>query len=234
MRYFGPAALGLCLAASGITGARAGDKPVLIELYTSQGCSSCPAADAILAGLAGRDDVIALALHVDYWDYIGWPDTFAKPAFTERQKAYARATGAHTIYTPQMIVGGSEQLIGAQPGELVETLAREFQRPDAVTLDLVRNGGDLVIRAEATGKLAEPAVVQVVRYIPEQTVDIEHGENAGRHIEYHNIVTDWDVLGSWDGSAPLDLTVPLSGDQPVVVVVQEAGPGRVLAAERLR
>ncbi len=234
MRHIAPAALGLCLAVSGITAARAGDQPVLIELYTSQGCSSCPAADAILANLADRDDVIALSLHVDYWDYIGWPDSFAKPAFTQRQKAYARAAGAHTIYTPQMVVGGSEQLVGAQPGELVETLARQFQQSSPVELNLSRQGGDLVVHAEATAPLGEAAVVQLVRYLPEQTVDIAHGENAGRSIDYRNIVTDWQVLGGWDGVTPLDLKVPIQGDAPVVVVVQEPGPGRVLATQRLR
>lgn len=234
MRLLEGAALGLWLGVTGINPACAEDRPVVVELYTSQGCSSCPAADEILAGLAARDDVIALALHVDYWDYIGWADTFARPEFTLRQKAYARAVGAHTIYTPQMIVGGSDQLVGARPGELIEAIARQQHGSAEVTIDLQREAGGLRIHADAVAALPDGSVVQLVRYRPEQRVSIKHGENAGRTIEYRNIVTDWQVLGDWNGAAPLDTTVPLAGDDQAVVIVQEPGPGRVLAAARLR
>src|SRR5918996_4983900 len=93
--------------------ARAQTNPVVVELFTSQGCSSCPPADALLAELAGKDGVIALALHVDYWDYLGWADSFASPAFTARQRAYAKKAHSRTIYTPQMIVQGEDRLVGS-------------------------------------------------------------------------------------------------------------------------
>ena len=113
-------AAGLMSATLGMTAglAQAGG-PVVVELYTSQGCSSCPPADAFLAReLANRDDVIALALHVDYWDYIGWKDDFADPQHTDRQRDYARAAGQRTIYTPQMIIAGKDHVIGSHPAEV--------------------------------------------------------------------------------------------------------------------
>jgi hypothetical protein len=91
------------------------DRPVLVELFTSQGCSSCPPADALLHKLARRDDVVALALHVDYWDYIGWKDTFAKAAHSARQRAYAREAGRRMVYTPQMIINGADHVVIGRP-----------------------------------------------------------------------------------------------------------------------
>ena len=101
---------GVLMAVAGIAAAES--RPVVVELFTSQGCSSCPPADAFLHELSQRDDVIALALHVDYWDYIGWKDIFAQPAFTKRQKAYAKAGGRRSVYTPQMIIGGQDHVVG--------------------------------------------------------------------------------------------------------------------------
>jgi len=208
--------------------------PVVVELYTSQGCSSCPPADALLAEIAGRDDVIALALHVDYWDYIGWADRFAKPGFTKRQKAYARAAGEHAIYTPQMIVEGSEHLVGLRPMELVGLIDQHNAVPSQIRLSLAREGEVLRIRLEAQPPLPRGAVVQLVRYRPEETVNIEHGENAGRVVRYSNIVTDWAPIADWDGRQPLSLEASAPGSDAAVVIVQEQGPGEILAAARLR
>ncbi len=207
-------------------------EPVVVELFTSQGCSSCPPADALLESLALREDVIALALHVDYWDYIGWEDMFADPAYTLRQKGYAHAAGARTIYTPQMIVGGMEHLVGVRPEELMELIARHQQVPASVHLSLTRAGGQLSISAEAAA-LGRPVVVQLVEYVPSETVTIERGENAGQTLTYANIVSGWTELGTWDGTAPLSLSVPAGGDRPAVVILQEQGPGRIVAAARL-
>ena len=229
------AALAIWLGVAGLAMADdQGQGSVVVELYTSQGCSSCPPADEILAGLADRGDVIALALHVDYWDYIGWKDVFGSPQFTERQRAYARAAGARTIYTPQMIVDGMEHLVGARPAELTALIKRYEAMPEQAVLDVARKGGTLAISARTIGRLPRGAVVQLVRYKPEETVEIRSGENAGREISYRNIVTEWHSLGTWDGSAPLSMDVSVSDSQPIVVILQEPGPGRIIAATALK
>ncbi len=213
--------------------AQSADRPAVIELYTSQGCSSCPPADALLAQLADRNDVIALALHVDYWDYIGWKDTFGDARFTARQKAYARAAGEHMVYTPQMIVNGRASLVGGDGADLAEVLAPvgDASAPD---LSLSRSGDKLQIRATATAPLPAGTVVQLVRYIPSAAVAVDRGENAGRTITYTHVVQSWSVVGKWDGTAPLSLMVPAEGDQPAVVLIQAPGPGPILAAAEVR
>ena len=206
--------------------------PVVVELYTSQGCSSCPPADVFMERLAADPGVIALSLHVDYWDYIGWADSFARPQFTERQKAYARAAGSRMIYTPQIVVGGLDQVEGSQP-ELVAALVQKHQAEAVpVALAVERSGERLVVKAETAVPLAGPARVQLVRYRPEQTVTIERGENAGKTVTYRNIVTSWTVLGEWDGVAPFAAEAEIAGPERTAVIVQTAGPGGVLAAAR--
>lgn len=206
--------------------------PVVVELYTSQGCSSCPPADALLAELAEEPGVIPLALHVDYWDYIGWSDDFANPGFTKRQKAYARAAGERMIYTPQMIVGGVERVVGHEPEAVALAIARAANTPSPVRLNVTRAGGQVLIRAEANPPLDAPAMVQLVGYRPGATVEIEHGENQGLSVEYRNIVTSWERLGDWSGQSPLEIAAPL-GEGPGVVIVQRQGPAEILAAARI-
>ena len=229
-RWAAAAALGLVMGA----GAAQADRLVVIELFTSQGCSSCPPADELLTELAARDDILPLALHVDYWDYIGWADSFASPAFTARQKAYARAAGSRTVYTPQMVVSGTDHLVGTREMELGALIEVHGARPAPVQLTLRRNGSGIDIRAEPPVPLPRPAVVQVVRYVPARTVEILRGENAGRTITYSNIVTEWHEVGRWTGEAPLVLTAEAPGDDPAAVILQEDGPGAVLAAAVVR
>lgn len=232
--------------------------PVVVELYTSQGCAACPPADRMLAALARRSDVIALALHVDYWDYIGWADTFALPGHTERQKRYARAHGMSTIFTPQAVVMGTDLIEGFRVAEIEALIAAHRSAPPEVRLTLARGpGGTLQIRGEA---LAPPVVVasrapegaagltlgdapalrasaahdvQLVRILPSASVEITAGENAGLRVEYVNIVTDWQHVGHWDLRAPLALDLPLAGDAPAVVLVQAPGQGAIVGAARL-
>lgn len=206
------------------------NRPVVVELYTSQGCSSCPPADALLSRLAQRDDVIALALHVNYWDYIGWTDTFGSQTFTDRQQAYARFAREKMVYTPQMVVnGGKDKIVGDDEAALLQRLTALGDH-DGPQLELSREGAALRIRAKATGLLAETALIELVRYIPSAEIDIDRGENAGQRILYTNIVTSWKTVGEWDGTEPLDIEVPATGDQPSVVLVQEKGPGTIFAA----
>lgn len=207
--------------------------PVVVELYTSQGCVACPPADAFFASLADDPRVIALALHVDYWDYLGWNDSFASPAFTQRQKRYARAAGARMIYTPQMVINGGERLEGTHTAEVLAHIARQAGQPPRVRLRVARGKGKVTISAEADPPLEQATLVQLVRYHPAAVVQIEHGENVGQRITYRNIVTDWTTLGEWSGTEPLQVTTPTDGTEPMVVIVQNRGPGPVLAAARL-
>ncbi|MGY6411144.1 MAG: DUF1223 domain-containing protein [Alkalilacustris sp.] len=212
-------------------GARAeGARGVVVELFTSQGCVACPPADALMARLAERPGVIALSLHVDIWDYLGWADPFADPAFTRRQKAYARASGSRSIFTPQMIVGGVHKLAAPRGMDLADLLRAEAARPERVRLSLRREGETLRIGLEAEPPLEKGVRVDLVRYTPHATVLIEGGENAGLEVTQHNIVTLWQEIAQWDGTAPLTLEVRLEGAEPAVVIVQEHGPGRILAA----
>lgn len=236
MRHVVGATLGLCMALGGTAeaeGRKTSEPVVVVELYTSQGCSSCPPADDYLTVLMQNPVVLPLALHVDYWDYIGWKDGFASPKFTERQKAYAHAKGSRTIYTPQMIVGGQEQVEGHQPGKVEAMLKRQLRAPETVNLIVERTGDEATINASAVRPLDGPVRVQLVRYNPEETVSIERGENAGQTITYHNIVTSWQVLGEWDGEGPLSVTAPVPGPEPMVVILQMSGPGPILAAARI-
>lgn len=210
------------------------DGPVVVELYTSQGCSSCPPADEMMHELAKRDDLIALALHVDYWDYIGWADSFASPAHTQRQQAYARAAGASTIYTPQMVIGGQDHVVGTKPMDVADLIQAHRDVRTGVQVDVTRSGDSVRIAGQSDAAFGEDAIVQLVRFDAESTVDIRRGENAGNTFSYANVVTDWDVVGAWDGRRDLDLSVQAAGDAPVVVIIQRAGMGAILASDILR
>ena len=237
MRHIVSAACGALFALTSAGFAQAvaedGPHPVVVELYTSQGCSSCPPADEFLAELAGHPEVIALALHVDYWDYIGWEDSFAQAGFTERQKSYARAAKSRMIYTPQMVIGGLDRVEGNTPEAVVTLIGKHKSAPSPVRLSVERQGAQVVIRAVAEPPLPAGAVVDLVRYRPEAVVQIERGENAGRVVTYRNIVTEWTRVADWPGAAPLEVTAPAAGAEPVVVIVQEPGPAAVLAAARV-
>ncbi|SLN30411.1 hypothetical protein ROJ8625_01368 [Roseivivax jejudonensis] len=219
-------------AATAIAGATE-EHPVVVELFTSQGCSSCPPADALLKELGTQEGVIPLALHVDYWDYIGWKDSFAQPRFTARQKGYARAAGRTSVYTPQMVVNGAEDIVGNRPKDLAAAVARHQARETPVEITAERRGTVLDL-ALATDAPVGATKVYLVRYRESESVAIHRGENAGRKIEYSHIVTDWDVVGHWDGQGAWSEQVAIEGDAAAVVLVQEADHGEVLAAARLR
>ena len=207
---------------------------MVVELFTSQGCSSCPDADAMLAELAEREDIIALALHVDYWDYIGWEDPFGDPAHAERQRTYAHQAGRKSVYTPEMIVQGQTDIVGAKPMKLSEAIAKHAAMPAKVALKVGREGDSLTIQAEKVGAVTGPMTVHMLRYTPLRTTEITRGENHGKTLDYANVVEGWTVLGTWDGSAPLEMTADMPGEKPCVVIIQAQDTGPILAAARIR
>ncbi|MFL4471642.1 DUF1223 domain-containing protein [Tateyamaria armeniaca] len=207
--------------------------PVVVELFTSQGCSSCPPADKLMHELAKRDDVIALALHVDYWDYIGWKDEFADPANSDRQRGYAAEAGRRSVYTPQMIINGTTDIVGARPMDLSKAIADHSARTSPVALTATRAGDKVRIVATSTQQNAD-MLIHMLRYQPERTARITRGENAGHTLTYANVTEDWKILQEWDGVTELELEAQAAGDIPVVVMVQDGRHGAILAAVQIR
>lgn len=211
------------------------DQPVVVELFTSQGCSSCPAADEMLAELAEREDIIALALHVDYWDYIGWKDPFGDPAHAERQRGYAAVGGRRSVYTPELIVQGQTDIVGAKPMKLMDAVEKHAEAAPQVAVEISRSGEAVQIDAEPLAEASGPMQVHMLRYSPMERTKVTRGENAGHVMEHSNVVQGWQVLADWDGSAPLSLSAKAEGNLPVVVIIQhqeKGGPGAILAAAR--
>ncbi len=212
---------------------------VVVELFTSQGCSSCPPADELIGQLAReRRDVLPLALHVDYWDYIGWSDSFARPEHTARQKGYAHAAGLRSLYTPQMVVGGVDHVIGGKPMALAAAIAAHHGTAPRVLLSGRLRGNRAHLTAEPILGTTLPRRMEalLVRFIPRTEVTITRGENAGRRLRHANVVTAIETLGHWDGQARWTLDVVIEGDGAAAVLMQEVedGPGPILAAIRLR
>lgn len=209
--------------------------PVVVELFTSQGCSSCPPADALLHELAKQPEVIALSLHVDYWDYIGWKDGFALPGHGERQKSYAHLAGRRMVYTPQIVVNGVDTLNGTKPMALEKLIRAHSAKPAQVALSVARPDTQSVQVeiAPAETQVDGPMDLVIVLYSPSEKVDIRRGENAGRTISYTNVVQSWHPMGRWSGQASERFTLndALRGDG--VVLVQRAGNGPIVAAARL-
>lgn len=213
--------------------ARTQERLVVVELFTSQGCSRCPPADALIGEISQWADVLPLSLHVDYWDFIGWKDNFALKSNTERQTAYAPRTQRRRLFTPLMVVGGVHMVEGYTPMEVVEHIGTHRKHNTGVRLAVEQTGAELIIRAEAARALGVRATILLVTYSPQKRVLIERGENAGRRAVYTNVVTGWQVLSGWDGVNPLMLTHP-APTQSAAILVQSEGQGRMLAAARLR
>lgn len=207
--------------------------PVLVELFTSQGCSSCPPADEILSDLAERSDVIALSLHVDYWDYLGWKDSFGSPEYTARQRDYASVMNERTIYTPQMIVSGQVAVVGSQR-ELVEAAIRTLAQTDEeakIVLTESDTGVAIDVQSVDPGWRGR-ATVSIAYLSDREVVEIVSGENAGRTATYRNVVTKWRELGEWSGgnarfSAPFSSTADY-----FVIIVQDDETGKIISCKR--
>jgi hypothetical protein len=228
----------IALAVSlGIGAAQAADRqPVVVELFTSQGCSSCPPADALLGDLAKREDVLALSLHVDYWDYIGWKDPFAQRAYTDRQRSYSRTLNQRYVYTPQMVINGSLQGVGsdrAEIGKLIDSARKAAASGPNLTLN--GGGAQRVLRIGA-GKVAAPATVWLVGFDRAHETPVRSGENSGKKLANHNVVRSLQPVGTWKGAAaeiPLDLSDVAANCDGAAVIVQSDETGPIVAAMRV-
>lgn len=204
-------------------------RPVVVELFQSQGCSSCPPADANLNAIAGRADVLALNFGVTYWDHLGWKDTFASPAYTSRQKAYASALRAQ-LGTPEMVVEGRDSYLGVDAREVAYAL--KSARPASDTQIASVAGRIEVAAGRAPGRAAD---VWLVRYDPRvQQVAIQRGENGGKTLPHKNTVRELTRLGGWTGAA-ISFASPASPDPAyrTAVLVQAPNGGPILAAAKL-
>jgi hypothetical protein len=229
----------LLIGLSGPAAAGSGPKTV-VELFTSQGCSSCPPADQFLVELAGRPDVLALTLPVDYWDYLGWKDTLAQPAFTARQRAYASARNDKQVYTPQIVVNGLKPVVGSDRTKIESLVSKGVNNgglPVAVSVSEAGSAVTIEIDASRDGpRSGEAWLLPVAKW---REVAIGRGENTGRTIAYANVVRGMVKLGDWSGGAAR-FDVPLdqarAGDADTyVVLLQEAGdakPGAILGAAK--
>ena len=227
------AALTLFVAFGFAGSALAGPKAV-IELFTSQGCSSCPPADAFLGDLKTRDDVIVLSLPVDYWDYLGWKDTFGKPEHSERQYAYSRARGDRRVYTPQIIVNGGDHYVGSDRTAVKNAFSKTSLPVD---VSIKSEDGAIEITIGGADLRTGHTTVRFITYTSRAEVAIGRGENHGRTITYNNVVRSMRPIGMWKGEA---MTVLLPRDEILgdgidgcAVIVQEdakGGPGRILGA----
>ena len=229
------AALWLAGAAAGLV---AGERKAVVELFTSQGCSLCPPADAYLGELARRDDVLALSFHVDYWNYIGWRDPFSKRQWSKRQRAYGDTLKRRYVYTPQIVVDGAAEAVGskrARVAELIEAalgakkIAIEISHPD-------RDNIRIRIPAEA-GYAGPEATVWLAFYDYERTTSIAAGENNGATLTNTNIVRSLARIGTWRG-AVMEWTLPVeavggSGRDGCAILVQAGGNGRIIGAVAL-
>ncbi|GAU82248.1 thioredoxin family protein [Bosea sp. BIWAKO-01] len=205
----------------------------VIELFTSQGCSSCPAADALFVELAKDPSLIALTMPVTYWDYLGWKDTLGQDVFSKRQKYYAKGRGDGQIYTPQAVINGASHMVGSDKAQIEQSLKEHASPALPVSVALSEASGHLSIKLDPTGAGSERGggvwLVPISRLV---TVPIERGENKGKSVTYANVVRGIVKIGEWTGAATT-MSVPLATAQlpnadAYVVLVQGDQPNRVI------
>jgi hypothetical protein len=211
----------------------------VVELFTSQGCSSCPPADALFEELAKQRGLAVLSLPVDYWDRLGWKDTYGSPAHSARQRAYAATRGDRSVYTPQAVVNGTRHMNGADRDE-IETNLDQLSSTLSVPITLTQSRGvlHLTVGAAPTAAAATAATIVLIPYFARREVAIGRGENAKRRIAYTNIARALDVVGTWTGSAQtFELPRQENDDTDGVMVLLQSGtldePGPIIGAAQL-
>jgi hypothetical protein len=217
--------ISLCLA-FGIAPAESGERPIVVELFTSQGCSSCPPADALLAGLASRPEVLALSFHVDYWDRLGWKDPFSSPEATRRQHRYAELLGIATVYTPQIIVDGKWQAVGSDRGEVERALDAARRDGTEVPVALVVDHGHAQIKISSGGEGISGAVL-LIGFDRRHVTAVARGENGGRTLAHVDVVRSVEQVAQFDGRTSA-IDVPIRSASDRVAAIVQAEDGRVL------
>jgi hypothetical protein len=209
--------------------ARAADRPVVVELFTSQGCSSCPPADALLEELAPRADVLALGFHVDYWDSLGWKDPLSAPGSTERQRDYSRRFGRHEVYTPQMVVDGTRQMVGSNRGAVLRAIA-DSQRVTVAPIAFAPNTAKGDPARVMIGAGAGSGEIVLIRYVVDRQTAVPRGENAGRTAHDVDAVEDIRPMGLWKGDPVAFNVEPPPTGHGLAILVQSPD-GAILGAQ---
>ena len=209
--------------------ASAAPRPVVLELFTSQGCNSCPPADELLRTLADDPTLLALSFHVDYWDYIGWKDAFSLKASTDRQYDYAKRARRHSSFTPELIVDGKKSVIGSREKEVRGAIDAARAAVVTVPITLASAGATLTAHIGTGEKIA--ATVTTIRFTRNATTEVKAGENRGRSLVTVNSVTEIRDLGPWSGAAK-DFVIPANraGDEGVAILLQNPVDGSFLGA----
>jgi hypothetical protein len=235
MRNGIPALAAAAISCALTMGAKAEPTHRVIELFTSQGCNSCPPADRLAAELSHIPGTVVISMPVDYWDYLGWKDSFASPAFTARQKAYSKARGDMQVYTPQAVIDGLTHAVGSERDAIDE--AAEASRAPEVPVSETLSGEKLRIEVAAGQSAGKGAKIWLVPILSSARVAIGRGENAGATVTYTNIARELRNLGNWDGSAwqaevPTAEIRKLGADGAAVLLQSDAGglPGPILGA----
>jgi hypothetical protein len=235
-----PLIAGLLIAT--ILAARAGEPRALLELFTSQGCSSCPPADKVLGDLSADPSLVALSVPIDYWDYLGWKDTLANPAHSARQRAYAHLRGDRQVYTPQIVVNGATHILGSDRAAVDRAIGQTDQKSGVMTVPIVMSmgGGNLNVEVESAENEHAAGEVWLCPLAKAVQVDIGRGENRGHTITYHNVVRRWLKLGNWSGAKSvwnLAISDVRTDDVDAVAVMVQEGthdkPGIILGAAYL-
>ena len=226
----------LCISGPGSTAMAeeitSAEAPVVVELFTSQGCNSCPPADAFLGELAQRRNLVALAFHVDYWNYIGWQDPFSSPEATERQRNYAQSLGLSSVYTPQIVVDGTFDAVGSDRAKVNQAIAAASQR-QRLSIEIATGPASGWLVTIPAGEAAQPATVWLALYDRQHSTSVRRGENAGKILTDYNIVREFRAIGRWDGAKldlPLDLGATDLAERGFAVIVQAATAGPILGA----